>query len=57
MTCTRLNPEARGTHLYEMGVQKDGVISRVEVIARNRAQAARIAERYGYTVRDCSMVG
>lgn len=44
-------------HLYEIGVGKDGLIGTIEVDAHNRAQAARIAERNGYEVRDVNMTG
>jgi hypothetical protein len=45
---------ANAKHLYEIGVSPNEVI---EVEANNRAQAAKIAEKAGYTVRDVNMVG
>lgn len=40
-------------HLYSLGTQK----GTIEVEANNRAQAARIADRQGYIVNDCNMIG
>ena len=44
------NPAARYT--YMVGVSKDGHTSTIEVSANTRAQAAKIARRAGYIVRD-----
>jgi hypothetical protein len=45
------------THLYTLTVIKDNVRGSVDVEARNRDQAARIAQRAGYEVHDVNMVG
>ncbi|WP_161786659.1 hypothetical protein [Bordetella bronchiseptica] len=49
---TRINtPNTR--HLYEIGTDK----GRIQVEANTRAQAANIARKAGYQVRDVNMVG
>ena len=49
---TRINtPNTR--HLYEIGTDK----GRIEVEANTREQAANIARKGGYQVRDVNMVG
>lgn len=40
-------------HLFEIGTDK----GRIEVEANTRAQAASIAKKAGYQVRDVNMVG
>lgn len=40
-------------HLYEIGTDK----GRIQVEANTRAQAANIARKAGYQVRDVNMVG
>lgn len=40
-------------HLYEVGT----TAGRIEVDANSAAQARKIAEQHGYTVRDVNMVG
>ncbi len=40
-------------HLYEIGTDK----GRIEVEANTRTQAANIARKAGYQVRDVNMVG
>ena len=44
-------------HLYEIGVEKVGTISKIEILANTRTQAASIAKKAGYVVRDVNMVG
>lgn len=55
----RLTPgnNGRTSHLYTVGVSKDGATGQIDVEANNRDQAARVAERNGYEVRDVNMVG
>nr|BDD48191.1 hypothetical protein 7 [Desulfobacterales bacterium] len=49
---TRINtPNTR--HLFEIGTNK----GRIEVEANTRSQAASIASKAGYSVRDVNMVG
>lgn len=40
-------------HLYELGTDE----GRIEVHAKTRGQARKIAEKAGYTVKDVNMVG
>jgi hypothetical protein len=45
-------------HLYQLTVKHlSGVEIQLQVLANNRVQAVRIAEREGYTVCDINMVG
>lgn len=45
-------------HLYQLTVRHlSGVEIQIEVLANNRAQAVRIAEREGYSVCNINMVG
>lgn len=49
---------AGGNHRYDVGVKRDdGRIGLVDVIAKNRTQAAAVARANGYVVRDVNMVG
>lgn len=44
-------------HLYQLTVKHlSGIEIQLQVLANNRAQAVRIAEREGYTVCDTNMV-
>lgn len=56
-----LNPDYKNArHDYHVGVWNGTdveTIEQVRVWASNRDQAARIAERAGYVVRDVNMVG
>lgn len=45
------------SHLYTLGIQVRGVHGEIDVEANNRDQATRMAERQGFTVRDCNMIG
>lgn len=44
-----------GRHLYSLGVEGPDKV--IEVSAHNRTQAAAIARREGYVVRDVNMIG
>lgn len=50
---TRIGNFKTATHLYELGTDKGSI----QVDARTRDQAANIAKRAGYQVRDVNMVG
>lgn len=50
-------PNPGSKHHFELGVEKDGIVSRISVDANTRAQAAKIAKEHGYAVRDVNMVG
>ncbi len=45
------------THLYSVGVKKNGQRLTIEIDANNRTQAASIAVKAGYEVCDMNMVG
>jgi hypothetical protein len=45
--------DVKAAHLYEISTDK----GRIQVDARNRNQAANIARKAGYDVRDVNMVG
>lgn len=44
-------------HTYEIGTVIDGRITKVEVHANGRSQAAKIVRNEGLEVRDVNMVG
>jgi len=44
-------------HIYEIGTVIDGEITSIGVEANTNTQAASIAKKNGYTVRDVNMVG
>lgn len=44
-------------HLYELGVEKDGKVFRIEVLANTSTQACSIAKKQGYVGHDVNMVG
>lgn len=49
--------DANALHGYDVGVSKDDKISTIYVNANTRTQAAKLAQAYGYFVRDVNMIG
>lgn len=48
-----LNPDNKqATYAYVTEVTKDGVVSKVQILANTRAQAGAIAKRHGFLVNN-----